>query len=184
MAREIIFKALVPLAVIAIAGCGSDAPDDAKQHPRAEHAVRIISAEQALTMVHVPTLDPTTMVEAEIRQAIGAGPRCEFRYTSVGQPVLAVAMGSQDAQSRGVLKLKGSMVMLAPSRPPRKDSIALAAPPIQITSAPQESEWREAGAAFSHGQGEAVFEVGDELKVGYGGYLDCGPRPPFRMPER
>jgi len=74
-----------------LAGCdGSGAPDDVVEHPRAAEIARIVAAEEALANAVVATLDPHTMSDAEIRKALGTGPRCEFRYTNSGKPVLAV----------------------------------------------------------------------------------------------
>ncbi|HEV7368445.1 hypothetical protein [Arenibaculum sp.] len=169
-----------------LTGCGeADAPDDAIDAVRAPEPARIMTVQAVLDGAHVPTLDPHTMKDAEIRMAVGAGPRCEFRYTSTGRPVLAVGAGSGASTPRGVLKLNGSLIVLelAPAEPAaagggQADDFALVAEPIRALVAPVPGELNEIRDGLASREATMVFEVGDSLRVGYRGYLECLPEPP------
>lgn len=167
-------------------GCGeADAPDDALRAIRAPEIVRIETVQAVLDGAHVPTLDPGTMNDAEIRRAIGAGPRCEFRYTSTGRPVLAV--GVDETTPRGVLKLNGSLIVLdlapmalaaAEGGSVPSDDVVLVAEPIRVLVTPLSGELNEINDGLPSREATMVFEVADSLKVGYRGYLECLPEPP------
>jgi hypothetical protein len=164
-----------------LAGCdGSGAPDDVVEHPRAAEIARIVPAEEALANVVVATLDPRTMNDAEIRKALGTGPRCEFRYTSSGKPVLAVGAQPIGPPLGGVVKLNGHLVPLeaAPANDvPRPDKgLLLTAGPIRMTIVPGPEG--DEGNGVRRREAEMVFEVGESLRVGYRGYLGCRSDPP------
>jgi hypothetical protein len=161
---------ILALAAALLASCGeSAAPDDAVEAIRPPEIARIKAAKEVLDGAHIRTLDPGTMNDAQIAQAIGIGPRCEFRYTSAGGPVLAITMQPGGTPGRAVLKLNGDLVLLSPvsSGGPSED-VELAADPIRTRLAP-------ASGGFVAGRQEAkmIFEIGDELRVGYGGFLGC-----------
>ncbi|TWA93167.1 hypothetical protein FBY14_102344 [Azospirillum brasilense] len=176
-----------------LAGCGeADTPDDATKAIRPPEIVRIETAQAVLDGAHIRTLDPGTMNDAEIGKAIGAGPRCEFRYTSSGRPVLAVGMAPDNSAQRGVLKLNGSLVVLEPASPElasadpasagggvgRVEGLALVAKPIRTTVSPAPEEKTEIRVGMQRREANMIFEVGQDLKVGYRGYLECVPEPP------
>ena len=177
-----------------LAGCGeADAPDDALTAIHAPEIARIEAAEVVLDGAHIPTLDPGTMNDAEIRKAIGPGPRCAFRYTSTGRPVLAVDLPPDGATRRGVVKLNGSLVILTvaptelasaegaagPADVLAADVLALAAEPIRTTLWPFPRGLTETRGGLRSLEATMVFEVGDSLRAGYRGYLDCVvPEPP------
>jgi hypothetical protein len=171
-----------------LAGCdGSDAPDDVVQHPRAPEIARIVPAEVALANAEVAKLDPATMNDAEIRQAIGTAARCEFRYTSSGKPVLAVGDQPNGLPLGGVVKLNGHLVSLEAARADRAagaaESLLLTAGPIRMTVTPDRREGSEDRNGMRRREADMVLEVGESLRVGYRGYLGCGPQPPAGAPR-
>jgi hypothetical protein len=111
------------------------------------------------------------MNAAEIREVLGDGARCEFRYMSSGAPVLAVSAD----HSAGVVKVNGSLVPLA-QRPgvgaavPPRNALSLGAEPVRISL---ETEADGAWAAGEQRAAEMLFEIGSALRVGYVGFLSC-----------
>lgn len=173
------------LAVLAVAGgCGrSDAPDDKVEPVHAPEIRRILPAEEAVAGAHLPTLDPVTLVEAEVAEAIGSGRRCEFRYTGAGGPVLAMSMAGEEEATRGVVGLNGHLVLLEPAQGSAGEQPAgflLRAGPIRATVAPVEGAEAEEVEGARRREAEMTFEIGDSLKAGYRGYLDCMAEPPMR----
>jgi hypothetical protein len=176
---------LLVLVLGLLTGCDNEAPDDETQPARAPEIPRIVTAQEALTGAHIPTLDPATMNDAEIRKAIGAGPRCVFRYTSAGKPVLAVSTGATDVTVGGIVKLNGHLVPLkaAPIEPAGRGSdILLLAEPIRMTITPDRGVQAEDRDRLRRQQANMIFEVGQSLRVGYRGYLDCVSEPPMKSP--
>ncbi|MBY0333660.1 MAG: hypothetical protein K2X49_23625 [Acetobacteraceae bacterium] len=162
-----------------LAGCdGSDAPDDDLRATNPPGIARILPAGQAIAGADVPTLDPRTMRDAEIRLAIGDGPLCAFHYARAGRPVLAVSAGPGGAaQGPAVVKLNGHLVILQPHTVTQEaaPALRLAAEPLRITLAPTGpmggEAWREANM---------MLEIGEALRVGYRGYVACRPEPRVR----
>ena len=168
-------KSAALLALAALAACGqSEAPDDATRTPPPE-AASMLPVEEALAGAHVPTLDPATMVEAEIRAALGSRARCEFRYTTAGKPVLAVA-AQETGPASGVVKLNGHMVALQAARlgaGAAEGGFRLEADPVLLTIPPEPSAEAEEQDSGLRREATLLFELGERLRVGYRGYLDC-----------
>ncbi|MDJ0391532.1 hypothetical protein QMO56_25855 [Roseomonas sp. E05] len=171
-----------------LAGCDqNDAPDDAVQPPRAPEVARVVSADEAVANAVVATLDPATMNDAEIRQAVGAESHCAFRYTRSGRPVLAVRVQPDGPPLGGMLKLNGHLVSL--EAPPADgpagaaDRFLLAAGPLRMTIMPDRAEGAGGPGAAAHREADMLFEIGESLRVGYRGYLDCASDPPPRSPR-
>lgn len=163
---------LLAAATAALAGCGESAtPDDAVEAIRPPGIARVRSAREAVEGARIRTLDPGTMNDAQITRAIGPGPRCQFRYTSAGKPVLAMAVSAGGVARQAVLKVNGDLVLLAPVEGGRQPAGAtvLAADPIRVSIRPvadgREAEGRQ--------EAEMIFEIGEQLRVGYRGYLGC-----------
>jgi hypothetical protein len=166
------------LAVGLLAACGDEqAPDDALTAIKAPEITRIVPTKEALIGAHIPTLDPATMQEAEIRKALEAGPRCEFHYTTRGKPVLAIGLRPDGSTSGGVVKLNGSLIALSPaSDSPSSNGdngFSLAADPIRMTLTPDAGVQVIERPNVRRREANATFEVGQSLRVGYRGYLDC-----------
>ena len=166
--------------VLSLAACGEDrAPDDEVNPPKGSGIVRIVPAAEALAGAYVPTLDPMTMHGAEIRKALEAEPACIFRYTSAGKPVVAMSMQSAGNAARGVVKLNGHLVVLTPLSPAppdaSKERFSLGADPVRVAILPGKSDQTLVGSGRQ--EANMMFEVGQELRVGYGGYLECGKGP-------
>ena len=159
------------LALGVLASCGeSSAPDDDLTAIRPPEIVRIVPASEALAGAHVPTLDPATMNDAEIEKALGAGPHCEFRYTSEGNSVLAWE-ASRTSAGKGVVKLNGHLVMLRSAA--ASEEVVLAAEQVRLSVARDGEDRDEGFPNERQGDATAVFEVEGKLKVGYSGYYEC-----------
>ncbi|MFC4172851.1 DUF6692 family protein [Microvirga sp. GCM10011540] len=170
-----------------VAGCSeNEAPDDDLTSIRAPEIARIVPAQEALAGSNIPTLDPAPMNDAEIRKALGAGPLCEFRYTTAGRPVLAVGTQPDGAPRGGIVKLNGSMVPLSPApvdgASGAASTLLLVADPIRMTVTPEGAEQTD-GTGAQRREANAVLEVGQSLRVGYRGYLDCISEPPRKSPR-
>ncbi|MGE0370685.1 MAG: DUF6692 family protein [Gammaproteobacteria bacterium] len=180
---------LVLAAVLGgLAACDQDdAPDDVIQHPQASGIARIASADEALANAQIARLDPATMNDAEIRKAVGTGPRCVFRYTSEGKPVLAVSSQPDGSPRVGVVKLNGYLVRLdaaADEEPARAgDTLRVIAGPIRMTISPDPREAAADGNGVQHRETDMVFEIGESLRVGYHGYVGCASNPPAGSPR-
>lgn len=176
------------LALGLLAGCGqSDAPDDKLRPAGSPQVARVVPVEEALAGANVPTLDPHTMVAAEIGEVIGEGPRCEFRYTGAGGPVLAVTMTPDGAAGRGIVKLNGNFVLLDPTTgdgAAPEAGLRLGATPVRATISPDRSDEPEELDGARRQEAEMIFEVGERLRVGYRGFLDCMAEPPMRPSRR
>ena len=163
------------LALALLAGCEKDdAPDDDLAAIQAPEIARVVPAEEALAGVHVPTLDPAVMDEAEIRAALATDAACRFRYTAEGRPVLAVEAGPDGAPVEGVVKLGGDLVVLRPTAPGAavdapEGAVVLAAGRARATLAPDGG--LRVGAAGR--EADMVFEVDGDLRAGYRGYFGC-----------
>lgn len=162
-----------------LAACGqNEAPDDAPSH--APEIVHVKTAPQALEGAHLTTLDPSTMNGAEIRKVIETGRHCTFRYTSTGKPVVVIGIEQGGAPMAGVVKLNGSLVALKPdtSAPHNKTGgFVLVADPVRVSMQPDPQATASTKPQDGRVEAEMVFEVGQDLKVGYGGYLECRSTP-------
>lgn len=171
---------LVPAAALAalLAACGQNAaPDDAPAPP--PEIVRVEPAAQALAGAHVRTLDPATMNDAEVMKVVGPRPHCTFRYTGSGKPVLVAGLDAGGSPELGVVKLNGKLLSLQPDRAAtglKPGGFVLAADPVRLRVQPDRPV--KPGQAGERTEAELLFEVGQELKVGYGGYFECGPGAP------
>lgn len=171
-----------------LAGCSqSDAPDDVVHPVRAPETAGILPVEQALAAPEIAKVHPGTLNDAEIRAAIDAERRCEFRYTRAGRPVLAASKEPGRQPTHGVVKINGYLVELRPSPPEERKApngdFALASGPIRIALSPDEDE----GTADGRGmlwETNLVFEIGESRKVGYRGYLTCTAQPAVKSQRR
>jgi hypothetical protein len=175
------FRWSLCFAVALLLGCSeNEAPDDELHPVKAAEIARIVPAREALAGAHVPTLDPATMHEAEVRKALGAGSRCDFRYTSTGKTVLAISQ-SDATSGRAVVKLNGHLVMLtqAPQASSGEPTVRflLFADPIRITIDPDQQAQNGERTNLRRREANMIFEIAQSLRVGYRGYLDCTSEP-------
>ncbi|MCF6369958.1 DUF6692 family protein [Rhizobium halophilum] len=156
----IALAALVAAATL-LSACGDDVADDVLD-PRSGHQVAtVVPASAAIANAVIGALDPATMVDAEMQKVLGGPATCSFHYTSFGQPVAALRADSNDEPASGVVKLNGHLIEMQTTR--AEDSINMTAGDIRLAIAPQ-------------GDGEEakmVFEIGQDMKVGYRGYYRC-----------
>jgi hypothetical protein len=176
------------LALAALSACSeTDAPDDELHPVKGSEVARILPAKEALDGAHVPTLDPATLHEAEIRKALDPGPRCDFRYTTRGNPVLAFALQPGGEASAGVVKLNGHLVVLGSASgagtTDGNGEFLLAADPVRMTVIPDGKVRVIERRNVRRTEANAFFEVGQSLRVGYRGYLDCTSGPPTISPR-
>ncbi|MBU1209887.1 MAG: hypothetical protein KJ587_01275 [Alphaproteobacteria bacterium] len=169
------------LLVFVLTGCSQTPSAGDETTPAQSHTVaQVVSPAEALQGAVIATVDPATLVEHEIKQVVTSNSRCEFRYTSAGRPVLAVAISPNGEAERGVLKLNGNLIALDPkSAEPAADRLAqLASLSAGRMTAVVRQVVESSGTVRKGVQrrlAHMVFEIGsDELKVGYRGYYDCG----------
>ena len=168
-----------------LAGCAEDdAPDDDLKAIRPPEIARIVPASEALAGAHVPTLDPSTMNDAEIAKSLAEGPRCDFRYTTAGAPVLAIRMAAMEPTGTAlsaIVKLNGQLVPLEPARKEAgkasADRLLMASEPVRIMIQPDAAPTRMARNGVQRREADMIFEVGQRLRAGYRGYLDCALEP-------
>jgi hypothetical protein len=175
-------------ALALLPGCSENEAPDEELHPvKALDIARIMPAKEALAGAHVPTLDPATMHEADIRKALKTGPRCDFRYTTNGKPVLAISHSGETAGS-AVVKLNGQLVMLTPGSTGGSGEqftpLVMVADPVRVTVNPEQREEVGDRANVRRREANMIFEIAQSLRVGYRGYLDCTPEPPTLSPRR
>jgi hypothetical protein len=168
------------LLALALAGCdGNDAPDDVARPDRAREIAVVVPVDQALANAQVPRLDPETLNDAEIREALGTGPVCLFRYTAAGRPVLAVRQSPEEGPG-GIVKLNNHLVRLGAARDATSDGhLVLAAPPVRLTVTPPLPE-----GEIPRRESDLVLEIGEMLRVGYRGNVSCRPAPPTATSRR
>lgn len=165
------WRVALVFALGVLAGCGQNqAPDDDLTAVHAPEIARVVPASEALAGAHIPTLDPASMNDAEIVKALGAGPHCEFRYTSEGRPVLAWQAPSNGA-AVGVVKLNGHLVILRSAS--TSGDLVLAAEQVRVTIAPDREDQGNGPANERQEEANVVFEVGSRLRAGYRGYYKC-----------
>lgn len=155
------------LALGPLAACGG--PDDETNAGSTPGIVRIVPGNEAISGAHIPTLDPMTMVDAEILKVLGPGPRCEFRYTSAGRPALAARPSWTADAAGGVLKVNGYLVALRRTSA-EGGGLVLAAGKIRVTVRPENGKQSDSARQR---EADVVFEIGDSLRAGYRGYYRC-----------
>lgn len=171
---------IVAACACALSGACSQnaAPDDATAPAPA--IVRMETAEQALQGAHVPALDPQTMNDAEIRKLIGAGPHCSFRYTSTGKPVAVVGSNPGGRPAAGGVKLNGVLVALNADPGAASDiarGVVLVSGPVRLSIRPDPQSSASTKPDAGLVEAEMRFEVDQQLKVGYAGFLECRAAP-------
>jgi hypothetical protein len=142
-----------------------------------------VDAGEVLSRAEIPSLDPTTLAEAEIEAVVTSDRPCEFRYTSAGRPVLVVGTGPGGEPARAVVKLVGDIVALEPAATgdgasaaePQQRTIRVSAGRIALSVTP-EPPADAVQEGVTRRQANMIFRVGDEFEVGYRGYFDCGTR--------
>lgn len=127
----------------------------------------IATSDEAILGAHIPTLDPGPLSEAEITNALGEVSYCSFRYTKDGAAI--VAFGNV-ANGNGVVALNGYRVILTATD--ANEGISMSAGQIRLTMSP-EAPLRFDGTPISTIDSELVFSIGDQLRVGYVGYVRC-----------
>ncbi|MCJ8518538.1 hypothetical protein ABID21_001139 [Pseudorhizobium tarimense] len=149
-----------------LSGCGEqEAADDIIDPPRAEEVARVVPGEEAIAGADIPTLDPATMVDAEMAKVLGQPTKCTFRYTSAGKPVFALNGTPDNSATTAVVKVNGHLVELRPSG--GDGNLVFGSGPVVVSlSVPGGDPEGKVDAAMS-------FTVDDTLRVGYKGYFQC-----------
>lgn len=156
--------ALASLVLLLTACDGGPPPAASAQPPRTS---TIVPAPQAIRTAYLPSLDPHTMVEAEVARVVASGRRCAFHYTDGGKPVVAFVPGAV-----GVLKLNGSLVRLSAEGVTPEGGGVLRAEALRVALAPDTPEDNASGR--SKRAADMRFAVQGGLEVGYRGFFDCG----------
>lgn len=167
--RSLAWKWLTPFAALLLTACGDPAPGEGVKKPlMSDPPPEIIGAREAVNTPDIPTIDPQTLVAAEIEKVLGAGPRCLFAYTAESPPVVALRV-TGDTAGQGVVKVHGRLVKLAAQRA-EAGGFALSADGLSIKIEPavagdaMPTEFREA---------DMLFELEQGLRVGYRGWYRC-----------
>lgn len=131
-------------------------------NPRTAEPAPVAAAGDAVSGADVPSLDPATMVGAEMAMVLGS-PACTFRHTKAGKPVLAVA--ADDGPTTAAMNLNGKMLELRAAV--SEGSVTAEDPPVRLSTRP------EGDPRFGPVEAEMIFEIGHQLRVGYRGYIEC-----------
>lgn len=162
-------RALLWLALAALVACGSEGPDDELHPIRSRTIPRILPAREAVETGQIPTLDPHTMNDAEVSKVLGAGAFCAFRYVSDGKPVLAWQL-RQAGSAKAVVKLNGALVEL--ERNPEAHVLQFGSDEVRLTVTTDPNE-RVRSTSHKPHEAKLLFEIGQQLRVGYMGYSIC-----------
>jgi hypothetical protein len=159
------------IALAAAAACSSEAPDDKINPVRADAVPYLVSAQEALDTSEIATIDPHTMNDAEVSKILGSGPFCAFRYVSDGKPVLAWKRQSNGSKEVAVVKLNGVLVGL--QNEADAGSNVFTADTIRLTVSGSETRQSDSDSIAHPGEAKLLFEISDQLRVGYSGYSVC-----------
>lgn len=126
---------------------------------------RVMPPDTALQGAKIAALDPEILEAEQIQQQLSSTEVCSFTYTSDGEPVFAFDRGTGAA----LVKVNNALVEM--SLADSEGSAAYEAGDIRIslTSEQQPQEWDA-----DRSDATMIFEIGSELRVGYGGYVACG----------
>lgn len=164
-------RTVIWVALAALAGCGSEAPDDVVSPIRDLTIPRVVSVQKALNTSEIPTLDPHTMNDAEVSKVLGEGSFCAFLYVSDGKPVVAWKPQQAEAAAKAVVKLNGVLVEL--QRNADASATQFVADELRLTLTSPDSNERGRSHSQRPQEAKLLFEVGQRLRVGYGGYSVC-----------
>ncbi len=160
------------VGLAALAACDNAAPGEAPKVPDPPRP-QIVSGAVAVEHAFVPSIDPVVMTDAEIARVVSAGRRCAFRYTEDSDPVLATD------GARGVVKINGDLVALAPARAGGLTDIAaggvLSADGVRLTVQPLPGEDTHVEGGRETWEANLRFEVARApgLSVDYRGFYGC-----------
>ncbi|HEV7346613.1 MAG TPA: hypothetical protein VGN60_13375 [Devosia sp.] len=165
---------LLPLSsLVLLAGCAQNDVPEAVISPATETAMpQLVSAAELIEAADVPTIDPHTLRYPMIEAVIGSGPFCAFHYTREGDPVLGISPGPLDGAPAGVVMLNGDLLALEAA--PATLGLVLSAGAIRFTILAEDGESATLAPSPLE-EATMLFEVGDQLLVGYGGYYGCAP---------
>lgn len=146
----------------------SGAPDDAIDPALGDEPSEFMTAGAALEGAQIAGLDPATLDDAQIEEGLDGDRRCLFRYTSEGNPVFAFNPDA-DGEDAALIKVNGALVRLALASN-SEGALGYEAGDIRISLT---SEQQAQGWDADQNEATMVFEIGSELRVGYGGYVAC-----------
>lgn len=144
------------------------APDDAIDPALGDEPAEFMTAEAALEGAEVAGLDPATLDDVQIKEGLAGTRRCVFRYTSEGDPVFALDPDA-DGEEAGLLKVNGALIRMALASS-SEEMLTYEAGDVGITLT---SEQQAQGPDADQREATMIFEIGNELRVGYGGYYRC-----------
>ncbi|MCD7060864.1 DUF6692 family protein [Pelagibacterium xiamenense] len=133
-------------------------------------ATNTVPASEALAGANIAQVDPAKLSDAELARHLGDGPRCAFRYTSESAPAFAHSSDPENAGTSGLVKLNGALVALEPSENREDSTLRFEDGAVRVTiSAADQARGLDAG----RNDATMIFEIGEDLRVGYGGYYAC-----------
>ncbi|WP_040490337.1 DUF6692 family protein [Fulvimarina pelagi] len=127
---------------------------------------QMTNVEEALATPETATLDAEFLTEAEIKRAFSNGGTCSFRYTSQSDPSYVVSVA--DDQASGVVKISGDLVRLQGD-----DATSMSSEDLVIGLTPVEEGMNLTEAIGTTIEADMVLAIGEDLEVGYRGYLEC-----------
>jgi len=132
-----------------------------------EDEPQVASAAEVLEGVRVATLDPAKLTAAEIGEVLDDDGLCVFRYTSESEPALAFAPNAEGGEA-GVIKLNGDLVPMSAASDDGMPAFEAGEIRIALSSEQQAQGWDA-----DQNEATMIFAIGERLRVGYGGYINC-----------
>ena len=169
MMQDRMFQLAAGALVVLLAGCAQNiAPGEDPDAALGKSPAQVTPAAEMLAGADIATLDPHTLQADEIERVIGSGAHCAFRYTSSGGPVLAYRQAAGADEAAGVVMLNGELIALETDPAAENVMVALGADRLHFALAP---DGDAAGSVPT--EATLVFEVGEDMRVGYRGYHTC-----------
>jgi len=165
---------LLPISAMLLSACGDPAPEEGMEKPPMKGpAPVVVGAKEAVQLPDIPTIDPQTLDEAEVRKVLGAGPYCSFAYTAESSPITAFGDPGQGAAAgKGMVKIHGRLVELSAQRA-EAGTIGLIAEGMKLDINIVEPSGQDDMNATERREADMHFELEQGLRVGYRGWYSC-----------
>lgn len=165
--------------LLAMSACGDPAPGEGANNPNQKETMpEVVPASEAIASPDIPSIDLYSMAEAQYEKVIPEGSRCTFSYSAAGRPVLAAAVGADNA--RGAVMIHGRLVELAAQantfdRLAEGGTFTSGTLSVQVIPEPEGETHRERGKIRR--EADALLVIDQGLQVGYTGWYTCNDEP-------